>query len=65
MYTDKDGSGKISIMEISQEDAKDIGTILFEFEHLIGRSDMSEKEQARLAMSSAKLRFQLIDALKC
>jgi hypothetical protein len=63
MYTEKDGSGKISIMEISKEDANDIGAILFEFEYLVRKGDMSEKEQARLVMFSTKLRFQLIDAL--
>jgi hypothetical protein len=65
MYTDKDAQGNISIMEISPEEARDICSILFEFEGLVKDSAfLPEREQGRLAMISAKLRFLLIDALK-
>jgi hypothetical protein len=65
MYADKDNKGNISIMEIGTEEAKDLASLLFEFEHLIHRySILPEREQARMALVSAKLRFQLIEALK-
>jgi hypothetical protein len=62
MYTDKDKSGNISIMELTQKDAKDLGKILFNFE--CPDRDMSDKERARLLWLSAKIRFQIIDSLK-
>jgi hypothetical protein len=64
MYTDKDQSGNISVMGLSPADAKDIGAILFQFEYLIEKSYLSDSEKGKLSMVSAKLRFQLIDALK-
>jgi hypothetical protein len=64
MYADKDISGKISFNEMNQDEVKDLASILFEFEHLIGTySSLPEREQARLILFSAKLRFQIIDAL--
>jgi hypothetical protein len=65
MYTDKDAQGNISIMEISREEAKNICSILFEFEAMLNSrsSSLPEREQGRLAMISAKLRFLLIDTL--
>lgn len=63
MYLDKDKSGKISIMEILEEEAKDIGAILFEFEHLVEKGSMPDSEKGRLSMVSVKLRFKLIDVL--
>jgi hypothetical protein len=65
MYTDKDKTGRIFIMEITPEEAKNIASLLFEFEHLINRySALPERERAWMALVSAKLRFQLIDILK-
>jgi hypothetical protein len=61
MYIDKDNSGSISIMEISKKEARDFRTILSEFEFLIAKSFLSESDQARLLMISAKIRFQMID----
>ncbi len=62
MYIDKDKSGKISIMEISQSEIRDITTMLFEFEH--SNSFLSEREKSRLNLFSNNIRFQIIDALK-
>jgi len=65
MYADKDKSGLISMMEISQEDAKDLGSCLFEFEIMLKKySSFPERERARLALFSAKIRFLLIEALQ-
>jgi|GEM_PF-5654810 len=64
MYIDKDKSGKISIMEVTEDEAKDIRAILFEFEKMVNHSFLSESDQARLIMFSAKLRFGLIDVLE-
>ena len=64
MYIDKDRSEKISIMELSREDTRDIGVILLEFERLIGGANISDGDKARLSMLSAKIRFQIIDVLK-
>jgi hypothetical protein len=65
MYTDKDNQGYLSIMEISPAEAKDLGTILTEFEYLIEKSKLvSDRDAAHLIMFAAKLRFQIIDTLK-
>ena len=65
MYADKDKEGNISLMEISREEANDLGSALFEFELMVNHSStLSEREKGRLALFSAKLRFLIIDALK-
>jgi hypothetical protein len=64
MYADKDQSGKISLMEMTQDEIKNLASVLFEFEYLLGQSTLPAREQGRLAMFSAKLRFQIIDILK-
>jgi hypothetical protein len=65
MYVDKDEKSNISIMEISESDAKDLASCLFEFEFMVNKySILPESEQARLSMFSAKTRFLIIDALK-
>jgi hypothetical protein len=64
MHTDKDANGNISIMEIPAEDAGDLATIFREFEYLIRKSSLSDREQGRLTLLSAKMRFQLIDVMK-
>ena len=63
MYIDKDRNEKISIMDLSLEDIRDMGSILLEFERLISAVDISDSEKARLSMLSAKIRFQIIDVL--
>jgi hypothetical protein len=62
MYADKDQSDNISIMELTPEESKDLGTILFNFE--CPNTDMGDREKARLLILSAKIRFKIIDALK-
>jgi hypothetical protein len=64
MYTDKDDRGNISIMEISRDEAGDLASLLFEFEHLINRySILPERERTSLAIVSNRLRFQLVEEL--
>lgn len=59
MYLDKDNQGKISIMEISEQEISDIVTILYEFEHT--NSFLIEREKARLNLFSANIRFKIIE----
>jgi hypothetical protein len=60
MYIDKDANGNISIMEISRQEANEIGSILLEFEYMINIcSRLPDRERARMMMSSAQLRFKI------
>jgi hypothetical protein len=65
MYTDKDKQGNISIMGLTNAEAKDFASLLFEFDHLVKNySSLPERERARLLLFSSRLRFQIIDSLK-
>lgn len=65
MYADKDKSGKISLMDITTDEAKDMASILLEFEQLLTNySNLNEREKVRLHLFSTKCRFQIIDELK-
>ena len=63
MHIDKDNAGKISIIEMSEDNAKDLGVILLEFEQQLKKSDMPEQEKARLSSYSTSLRSKLVDTL--
>jgi hypothetical protein len=65
MYTDKDKNGHISVMDLTNAEAKDLASLLFESEHLIvNYSSLPEREKAALSLFSARLRFKIIDSLK-
>ena len=64
MHVDKDSKGNVSMMELTPEETKDLGAILFEFQYLVGNAFLSDSEKARLLMLSQKIRFQIIDVLK-
>jgi hypothetical protein len=64
MYADKDNAGNISIMEMSVEEAKELGAMLFDYECIINNSNTSDSEKAQHLMSSQKIRFMIIDAIK-
>ena len=64
MYTDKDSNGKISVMEMTPAEAKDLNTILSEMEYYIGKSLLiNRNDAARMAMFAAKLRFNISNSL--
>jgi hypothetical protein len=63
MYADKDGKGNLSIMEISCGEARDLASLLFEFEHLLARSLLPIRERRRLEQQSIRIRQLIINEL--
>jgi hypothetical protein len=65
MYTDKDGLGNISIMEMSHGEAQDLAALLFEFEHLLDTSSLLPcRERLRLEQQSVRIRQLIVNELR-